>query len=108
MTADWVDTLERIIHTLKRAITFAFDVKRRVYDNKTEISFGTEITPISILALRVGYLKSVNPETIASISNFKGIGGGLGLNIKRFSTDYAFVPYGDLGNTHRISLLIKF
>src|SRR3989339_8353 len=95
-------------YTLKRAITFAFDVKRRVYDNKTEISFGTEITPISILALRVGYLKSVNPETIASISNFKGIGGGLGLNIKRFSTDYAFVPYGDLGNTHRISLLIKF
>jgi len=108
MTADWVDTLERIIHTLKRAITFAFDVKRRVYDNKTEISFGTEITPINLLALRLGYLKSINPETITSISNFKGIGGGLGLRISKFATDYAFVPYGDLGNTHRLSFSVKF
>jgi len=95
-------------YTLKRAITFAFDLKRNIYDNKTEISFGTEVTPINLLALRVGYLKSVNPETIASISNFKGIGGGLGLRISKFSTDYAFVPYGDLGNTHRLSFAVKF
>ncbi|OGS44115.1 MAG: hypothetical protein A2539_00890 [Elusimicrobia bacterium RIFOXYD2_FULL_34_15] len=95
-------------YTLKRAITLALDIKRNIYDNKTEVSMGTEVTPISLLALRVGYLKSVNPETITSISNFKGIGGGLGLRILNFSTDYAFVPYGDLGNTHRLSFGIKF
>jgi len=95
-------------YTLKRAITLALDIKRNIYDNKTEVSMGTEVTPISLLALRVGYLKSVNPETITSISSFKGIGGGLGLKISKFSTDYAFVPYGDLGNTHRLSFGIKF
>ena len=95
-------------YTLKRAITFALDIKRRVYDNKTEISFGTEVTPINLISLRAGYLKAINPETITSISNFKGIGGGLGLRISKFATDYAFVPYGDLGNTHRLSFSVKF
>src|SRR3989339_1525757 len=50
-------------YTLKRAITLAFDVKRRVYDNKTEILLGTEVTPISLLALRLGYLKNLNYRT---------------------------------------------
>ncbi|MBI5574462.1 MAG: PorV/PorQ family protein [Elusimicrobia bacterium] len=95
-------------YTLKRAITLAFDVKRKIIDNKTEVSFGTEYTPINILALRVGYLKSLNPEDISKLSDFKGLGGGLGLRILNFSTDYAFVPYGDLGNTHRVSFSIKF
>ena len=95
-------------YNIKNAITLALDIKQKIYDQKTEISFGTEYTPINILALRVGYLKSLNPEDVTKISDFKGLGGGLGLKILNFSTDYAFVPYGDLGNTHRISFSIKF
>lgn len=34
------------------------------------------------------------------------VGSGFKLNI--FDIDYAFVPYGDLGYTHRSSLLAKF
>src|SRR3989339_2125961 len=94
-------------YNIKNAITLALDIKQKIYDNKTEISFGTEYTPINVLALRVGYLKSLNPEDVTKISDFKGLGGGIGLRILNFSTDYAFVPYGDLGNTHRISFSIK-
>jgi len=96
-------------YTLKRAITLAFDVKRKIIDNKTEISFGTEYTPINILALRAGYLlinKSTSEQMNAS--GFFGFGGGFGLRVLNFSTDYAFVPYGDLGNTHRVSFSVRF
>jgi hypothetical protein len=40
-----------------------------------------------------------------------GIGGmsfGLGATLHFFSLDYAFVPMGELGTTHRISLTFDF
>ncbi|MDO8735238.1 MAG: PorV/PorQ family protein [Elusimicrobiota bacterium] len=94
-------------YNIKNAITLALDIKQKIYDKKTEISFGTEYTPITPLALRVGYLKSLNSK-FSTLNDFKGIGGGLGLRVLNFSTDYAFVPYGDLGNTHRISFTVKW
>jgi len=33
---------------------------------------------------------------------------GLGFKTGTFGLDYAYAPYGDLGNTHRISLGIGF
>ena len=95
-------------YNIKNAITLALDIKQKIYDNKTEISFGTEYTPINVLALRVGYLKSLNPEDVTNVADFKGLGGGIGLRILNFSTDYAFVPYGDLGNTHRMAFSVKW
>src|SRR3989339_491111 len=50
------------------------DIKQKIYDNKTEISFGTEYTPINVLALRVGYLESLNPEDVTNVADFKGLG----------------------------------
>ena len=95
-------------YNIKNAITLALDIKQKIYDNKTEISFGTEYSPINVLALRVGYLKSLNPEDVTKVADFKGLGGGIGLRILNFSTDYAFVPYGDLGNTHRMAFSVRF
>ncbi|MCX7940335.1 MAG: PorV/PorQ family protein, partial [Endomicrobia bacterium] len=40
--------------------------------------------------------------------SLKGISIGLGGGYKTFGIDYAFVPYGELGQTHRISLVVKF
>jgi len=37
-----------------------------------------------------------------------GISYGAGFKIGKISLDYAYVPYGDLGNIQRISLGIKF
>jgi long-subunit fatty acid transport protein len=95
-------------YNLLNAATIALDVKRKINDKKTEISFGTEYTPITPLAVRVGYLKSVNGESAISISKIKGMSGGVGIKVLKFSTDYAFTPYGDLGNAHRISFSTKF
>ncbi|MBN1384590.1 MAG: hypothetical protein JW983_06920, partial [Elusimicrobia bacterium] len=94
-------------YNIKNAVTLALDIKRKIYDQKTEISFGTEYSPISMLDLRLGYLKSFNVQS-SGFRDLKGLGGGLGVRILNFSTDYAFVPYGDLGNTHRLSFSVKF
>jgi hypothetical protein len=52
---------------------------------------------------RAGY----NTKT-KDIGGLKGISIGAGLDYKGYGLDYAFVPFGDLGDTHRVALNIKF
>jgi len=52
---------------------------------------------------RAGYNSRSN-ET----GNMNGMTGGLGVNYKKYNIDYSFMPFGNLGNTHRISLGIVF
>ena len=40
--------------------------------------------------------------------NMKGVTAGAGLEYSDYMLDYAFVPFGNLGDTHRISLGLKF
>ncbi|MBI4064288.1 MAG: hypothetical protein HY401_08330, partial [Elusimicrobia bacterium] len=37
-----------------------------------------------------------------------GIAAGLGFKHMGLNIDYAFVPFGNLGNTHRVSLGYRF
>lgn len=76
-------------------------------DNALNFGGGTEYTykvnEKTNIAGRIGY------NTITKdVGGFKGITAGLGGSYLDYSLDYAFVPFGDLGNTHRISFGIKF
>lgn len=55
------------------------------------------------LAVRGGY-STRNTKT----GGLNGITGGVGIRYHDLSIDYAYVPYGDLGNTQRLSLSVKF
>jgi hypothetical protein len=56
-----------------------------------------------MLDLRAGYFYT--KEDYAA----NGLTLGFGLNFKyKWFLDYAFVPFGDLGNTHRVSLKYNF
>ncbi|MEW6040565.1 MAG: carboxypeptidase regulatory-like domain-containing protein [Elusimicrobiota bacterium] len=57
-----------------------------------------------IIAFRLG-LNTKNVDTLGSIS---GIRAGFGLNLNKLTLDYALLPYGDLGTTHRISMGLKY
>lgn len=63
-------------------------------------NIGEETTFFKILSLRIGYTtgKDIGP----------GLSGGFGVKILSLTLDYAFVPYGDLGNTHRVSFTARF
>jgi len=84
--------------------SLALDAKRMVYDKQTNICFGTEYALISGFALRSGYLADTN---VTGFKN-KGFSAGVGFNFWKTNMDYAVTPYGELGNTQRITLKRSF
>ena len=92
------------------------DMKYQPYDSRTSFSAGAEFSPVSILSLRAGYLtnavRSVGPvnsnNITEKVSNLSGLGLGMGLKLGLAGVDYSFTPAGELGNTQRISLSMKF
>jgi hypothetical protein len=65
---------------------------------------GLEWRPVSMIAIRAGY----RTDTTQELGAFAGFSTGLGLNLWGQEFAYAWVPYGDLGNTQYFSLLIRF
>ena len=55
-----------------------------------------------ILFLRGGY------QTGRSVNTGPGFSAGLGFSLNSWKIDYAFAPWGDLGNVHRITLGLRF
>src|SRR5262249_45771653 len=68
------------------------------------VHVGGEWHPIEMLALRSGY----RTDTVKGLSPLAGYTLGLGLDVWGTELAYAWLPYGDLGNTHYFSLLMKF
>ena len=77
------------------------EAERRAY-----WSLGTEFWVSPNLAVRGGYEFGHGADQLQS--RFVGLGVGLGVKFSRFTMDYAFMPYGDLGNTHRVTLGLSF
>jgi hypothetical protein len=67
---------------------------------KTLPALGGEVRPLKPLAVRVGYNSRNKAGT--------GVTAGVGFLFKDGSIDYGFVPYGDLGNSHRISVTLRW
>jgi len=84
---------------LKDTLLLVADINKPV-DNELEGSFGVEYDLGKILALRAGYNTGNDFDS--------GIAAGVGLVIADWIVDYAYVPYGKLGNTQRISISAKF
>ncbi len=81
-------------------------------DNEVKISLGGEyahITPHTEFAVRAGY--KIGHE-IKDMDSLAGLTTGAGFAVSterlKYQLDYAFVPYGELGSAHRISLTVAF
>lgn len=72
-------------------------------DYTPNLHLGAEYIYKRTLALRMG----LKTTTIYSLGVISGLSAGIGLKIKNLNLDYAILPYGDLGLTHRISLLVS-
>ena len=77
----------------------------RPSDNDVAIGVGAGYTIGNILQLRTGYKYKIGGNDLGAIS---GLTGGFGLTLLRFQIDYALVPFGVLGLTHRFSLVANF
>ena len=85
------------------SILTALDINIPI-DNKVNFNLGAEYWFRGIIAARIGY-KTI---TISELGGLAGLCAGLGFKWQDYGIDYAFVPYGDLGYTHRISLMAEF
>jgi hypothetical protein len=93
-------------YSFARNLTLAVDLNKNtepdvVFNAGTQYvySFREDIS----LAARAGY-KSNNQ----ALGGMAGFTTGIGFEYASLGFDYAFVPYGDLENTHRISLNYQF
>jgi hypothetical protein len=55
-------------------------------------------------AVRAGY----NLRYTRSIDGLTGMSAGLGVDLQRLRLDYAWVPFGELGTTHRVAIGLRF
>jgi len=88
----------------KDRLTLGLDANYPI-DNKPNANLGIEYCfkfGNFSFPLRAGY------KTLNDFKTIDGLGTGLGIGWKKFSLDFAWVPYGDLGNTFRISFIAKF
>lgn len=83
-------------------LLLALDINKPI-DNKFRFNLGAEYWIGKIIALRTGY-------KFKEEGNEEGFGltAGLGFKFKNYQFDYAYVPYGNLGDAHRYSLIIRF
>ncbi|MDI6703394.1 MAG: PorV/PorQ family protein [bacterium] len=85
-------------------LTLALDAKKPI-DQEVSLHLGTEWWPFRIMALRGGYkykLDNIEKDPLT------GLTAGAGFNFRWLQLEYAYVPYANLGDVHRISLLFRF
>jgi hypothetical protein len=69
------------------------------------LQFGLEDMIQSLVALRLGYQDSLADYQAGGLS---GMSAGAGFLFSGFALDYAYLPFGELGSTQRLSLSYKF
>lgn len=87
------------------------DLKEMPYGDGLEYDFGTEYELLDGLALRAGYTQAAAAQqtAVSGPGVFgSGLGLGVGVNVARVRMDYAFTPYGELGNVQRISFSCRW
>ncbi|MBU0702175.1 PorV/PorQ family protein [bacterium] len=97
---------------LDKELLLLIDINKPI-DNELHVQAGAEYWLTPWLGLRAGYKSGVDTSAEDSTSGF---GGGIGIKLKRqgeestsiYKFDYAFVPYGEIGDSQRVSLSVEF
>lgn len=81
----------------------------QLLEQEGKISLGVEYLYENLLSLRAGYRYQAaidNSQYYEGYGNnsLSGVSAGIGVKYSDFRVDYAFVPYGFLGATHRLAL----
>lgn len=94
----------RLIQSPLNKLILGLDVISETGEGRYHLNSGLEYSFREIASVRVGY----NTDRVSSLGSKAGFSLGAGLKFSQYSIDYGFVPYGDLGDSHRLSLGAKF
>jgi hypothetical protein len=87
-----------------KGLTVACDINEYVIDQILYASVGAEYWIKEVVGLRAGYKYGYDTDSLGSNV---GLAGGMGFRISNIGLDYTFAPFGELGDTHRVSFLAK-
>jgi len=74
-------------------------------DNDPYVNVGAEFYKFEPLYIRAGYsLFGENYKTGSGSDGWGGFAAGFGLDIRDYHISYAFMPYLDLGSSHRVTI----
>ena len=77
-------------------------------DDDPFVALGTEyrlaVQDAWTLAARTGF----NSRTIDDVDGVTGLSFGIGFSLRRLELDYAFLPFGGVGQSHRVSVSARF
>ncbi|MEW6609580.1 MAG: PorV/PorQ family protein [bacterium] len=93
-----------IAYKLRDDLIFAVDMDKFLKESNSKLHLGVEYRLLDNLTLQGGYSQSLN-------SHSKDLGKysfGFGLKRNYMLFDYCFLPYDDIGSTHRLSLSVEF
>ncbi|MCM2266862.1 MAG: PorV/PorQ family protein [Elusimicrobiales bacterium] len=83
----------------------AADLDWLANDELMYLDLGAEYAFNKLLDFRAGYQVGRSRDELGGLAGFAA---GLGLKFDSFAFDYAYVPFGDLGDTHRMTLGFTF
>lgn len=94
-------------------LTLTSDFKYGLNDGKSALSLGGQFDVGSLASVRAGYVSQFarggSQGSSKSLDQLSGVGMGMGLKLfSRTNLDYAFLPMGELGGTHHMSLSWRF
>ena len=88
------------------ALTAEFDNAPRA--GGADFGFGGEFQGMKNVFLRAGYTTQTSITGGSSFDAARGLTIGVGFRADRWTIDYAAVPMGELGSTHRFTLSARF
>lgn len=94
----------KILNDVKHGLLAALD-GQFLFKDSFYLSAGAEYVFDGMFSARLGYKLGFGQTDLEGL---KGLCGGIGVKYSNFSFDYAMVPYGELGVTHRAMLSYEF
>lgn len=91
--------------TLSDKLKLGLDVNYFAIDKETGLNIGGEYLISELFSFRMGY--KYHPDDVED-KRIGGLSTGLGFGVDGYNLDYAFVPYGELGDMHKMSFTVKF
>lgn len=75
-----------------------------MFENGIQMAAGAEFSMSNFIFIRAGYRIGEDAKIMGGLA---GLTAGFGLHFESFEADYAYVPYGDLGTSHRMEIKVK-
>ncbi|PIU18675.1 MAG: hypothetical protein COT18_09980 [Elusimicrobia bacterium CG08_land_8_20_14_0_20_59_10] len=94
-----------ILYKASEDLNISGEVSEYLQDEKFYPALGAEYWFRKSFALRAGYKFGYDTQNLGSVV---GLSVGFGVKASGLGVDYAFIPFGDLGNIHRFGFWMRF